>query len=206
MAANPIGSSPRGRGKLVEVVADIRVVGLIPAQAGKTPVISPKPFSATAHPRAGEENLKTPPTPLPDPGSSPRGRGKLTGQGGLLVWARLIPARAGKTLTPTSTCTTLRAHPRAGGENQRYRGPAQRSCGSSPHGRGKHLHCHPLVSRRGLIPARAGKTRPGRGIPSSPRAHSRAGGENAAMRQPAFMWTGSSPRGRGKHGDTPVAG
>ena len=92
-----LGSSPRGRGKLCRTLERVSDGGLIPARAGKTISCSFSFAFASAHPRAGGEN------PRPDSiffsagGSSPRGRGKLSG-------GHILPRIAV-------------AHPRAGGEN-----------------------------------------------------------------------------------------
>ena len=51
----------------------------------------------------------------------------------------------------------------------------------------------------GLIPARAGKTRPRPTCRSPRRAHPRACGENVSLVPPATALRGSSPRVRGKH-------
>ena len=94
-----VGSSPRGRGKHCEPVECSVIAGLIPARAGKT---ASMPLDSTvigAHPRAGGENSRSSRTFVSWLGSSPRGRGKHQ------VWrcyeehSRLIPARAGKTVT-----------------------------------------------------------------------------------------------------------
>ena len=76
--------------------------------------------------------------------------------------------------------------------------------GSSPLTRGKHLHRHPLASRRGLIPAHAGKTRPRYTPRRTRRAHPRSRGENASDAERNESTQGSSPLTRGKRGDTPA--
>ena len=132
-------------------------------------------------------------------GSSPRGRGKPHRSRRFELHAGLIPARAGKTTTSTPSRPTLRAHPRAGGENGGHGHDAACARGSSPRGRGKQTRDErePFFPR--LIPARAGKTDPSLCGVTKCAAHPRAGGENIA-RAPAFVNTrGSSPRGRGKH-------
>ena len=52
----PVGSSPRVRGKPVQVIPDIRLVGLIPARAGKTAMRTGAGADTGAHPRACGEN------------------------------------------------------------------------------------------------------------------------------------------------------
>ena len=134
----PGGSSPRVRGKLqLARVAGFHR-GLIPARAGKTATAPPRRRVPRAHPRACGENLKSPPRPLLDPGSSPRVRGKQQGPLRSGVSTRLIPARAGKTLRPS----------------ERLSPPP----GSSPRVRGKPTAVSVRVKANRLIPARAGKT------------------------------------------------
>ena len=53
----PVGSSPRGRGKLNESVRKELGDGLIPAQAGKTHEVAEAYKARGAHPRAGGENV-----------------------------------------------------------------------------------------------------------------------------------------------------
>ena len=72
------GSSPRGRGKRFRCSDDRLDLGLIPAWAGKTSPIRCKSSKPTAHPRVGGENSMPEKLSSPPPGSSPRGRGKLT--------------------------------------------------------------------------------------------------------------------------------
>ena len=172
------GSSPRGRGKHRAGARVREHPGLIPARAGKTSIG-----------RATSRVL---------PGSSPRGRGKPVREARRVLDGRLIPARAGKTSFLIVGELELGAHPRAGGENSRRASGMSRISGSSPRGRGK------LTTPAGqdiglrLIPARAGKTRPGKSSGAWPPAHPRAGGENNAQSVAAATGKDSSPRGRGK--------
>ena len=77
MAANPIGSSPRGRGKLLVNEACQLTTRLIPAWAGKTGGEACLDADRGAHPRVGGENSRGHGTSGSNRGSSPRGRGKL---------------------------------------------------------------------------------------------------------------------------------
>ena len=154
--------------------------------------------SQAAHPRAGGENRGLIEALGEAQGSSPRGRGKL----GVLITTSagggLIPARAGKTASPSPSSTARAAHPRAGGENATAAASGDLPDGSSPRGRGK------LGARRRrdghdrLIPARAGKTTSLSASPTTRRAHPRAGGENLGLTRADLAEIGSSPRGRGK--------
>ena len=192
------GSSPRGRGKRRKCRRVIILMGLIPARAGKTGQPVADLIISMAHPRAGGENFSLPTIHSSRLGSSPRGRGKQTGNTLEGAVYGLIPARAGKTALESLLNCTARAHPRAGGENRWAREIGAPMGGSSPRGRGKlyaRVCARELV---GLIPARAGKTLPRRALTAPPRAHPRAGGENATGMYHGTPIRGSSPRGRGK--------
>ena len=173
-----MGSSPRGRGKLLEFHRLVSLLGLIPARAGKT---CPRPLPRArraAHPRAGGENSRIGMRPAFHRGSSPRGRGKRARSTRWCAHRGLIPARAGKTLAVQADSIKHQAHPRAGGENRQRVEGADATAGSSPRRRGKPgtMTTRPASSR--LIPARAGKT----------------------ISSWSFLLdeAGSSPRGRGK--------
>ena len=192
------GSSPRGREKrsLIERLLQLR--RLIPARAGKTKIAVSSPFNHEAHPRAGGENDDLEARKPGVYGSSPRGRGKQRPPANYLTAGGLIPARAGKTGMSVSRKNTARAHPRAGGENVRVRRSILSTQGSSPRGRGKRGPDHRIICQRGLIPARAGKTRDHGTRHDQRAAHPRAGGENLAEQGWDVPALGSSPRGRGK--------
>ena len=133
-------------------------------------------------------------------GSSPRGRGKPTEEDPHPYVLGLIPARAGKTTAHEVKTAQKQAHPRAGGENGHSAALIGGLVGSSPRGRGKRGRGTRRCRHGGLIPARAGKTYPHSSRIAAIRAHPRAGGENAGVRdRPGLRW-GSSPRGRGKRG------
>ena len=111
------GSSPLTRGKLVEGARLFDVVGLIPAHAGKTPLVSHRAISRPAHPRSRGETSTRRESRLPfgahprsrgeNPirsrtlaaasGASPLTRGKPGAGLELDLRPRLIPAHAGKT-------------------------------------------------------------------------------------------------------------
>ena len=92
------GSSPRGRGKLPDLLIHFHVWGLIPAWAGKTVSYITDTNADRAHPRVGGENCSTAASVSRSSGSSPRGRGKPLQQGTGPFMRRLIPAWAGKTV------------------------------------------------------------------------------------------------------------
>ena len=69
--------------------------------------------------------------------------------------------------------------------------------GSSPLARGTHGATPYKYSTRGLIPARAGNTPPGRSQPEIVRAHPRSRGEHCAASLGCWWPGGSSPLARG---------
>ena len=131
-------------------------------------------------------------------GSSPRVRGKRCLRSHGHRPGGLIPARAGKTRRPCLPYVRAVAHPRACGENTWAATVFGWARGSSPHVRGKPDGWRTSPRRRGLIPARAGKTcaRCSDGCASS--AHPRACGENMVGPLKGTPGRGSSPRVRGK--------
>ena len=111
---------------------------------------------------------------------------------------RLIPARAGKTLISLSLGLSLRAHPRAGGENRTLRGESSQDEGSSPRGRGKQIVIPRSLHESRLIPARAGKTGQRSTCARARRAHPRAGGENSITARIGHMGRRLIPARAGK--------
>ena len=152
------GSSPRGRGKRNPCDSAEKPGWLIPARAGKTLSEARFPTGRGAHPRAGGENPTLLITTPHVQGSSPRGRGKRPPGSPRPHLPRLIPARAGKTISCSFSFAFASAHPRAGGENPRPDSIFFSAGGSSPRGRGKLSGGHIL--------------------PRIAVAHPRAGGEN----------------------------
>ena len=194
------GSSPRVRGKLPRVRNRRVDRGLIPARAGKTFSMPPGVSPPSAHPRACGENQRTLRYPRHQAGSSPRVRGKLILWGPVPVTLGLIPARAGKTFPDPAKTSIPAAHPRACGENCAWCLGRWGLVGSSPRVRGKPRRSRCCPRPRGLIPARAGKTKGKTTVCGSQRAHPRACGENLAAQFGSQAKQGSSPRVRGKPG------
>ena len=172
------GSSPLTRGKHDREIEQQRQPGLIPAHAGKTRGRSRSRGRPAAHPRSRGENGQGHHERPPFGGSSPLTRGKLDFGHTVHGMVRLIPAHAGKTGLRNSPRGGYRAHPRSRGENEYVTWLRAAQAGSSPLTRGKRDVGGVRASRRGLIPAHAGKTR-------RYGCHRRSGG-------------GSSPLTRGK--------
>ena len=173
-----VGSSPHVRGKPLLLTSALAPRRLIPARAGKTCAEGRAGPPSRAHPRACGENTGTSGGPSSPYGSSPRVRGKPR-QHCLAVRIRgLIPARAGKTVAGAVGEVGVGAHPRACGENHAPDGSGFVRHGSSPRVRGKQAGGLLCLGPLGLIPARAGKTRPHHHTKVAWPPHPRACGEN----------------------------
>ena len=133
------GSSPRVRGKLKQKQKTIICARIIPARAGQTVHWSAIASKSSDHPRACGANKYVPLDMKPADGSSPRVRGKppalVDKSGGL----RIIPARAGQTLSSTPILSACTDHPRACGANLCSGLVGARHAGSSPRVRGKRV-------------------------------------------------------------------
>ena len=96
--ADYAGLSPRGRGKRCSLGRFISAIGSIPAWAGETHAIHPRPKQDPVYPRVGGGNDSIDDLCPECEGLSPRGRGKLHRRAFGAVVARSIPAWAGETL------------------------------------------------------------------------------------------------------------
>ena len=173
-----VGSSPRVRGKLWDLVAVFVNAGLIPACAGKTFPAMSRVRYIRAHPRVCGENTNDTISAALEGGSSPRVRGKHAPAETRSAGERLIPACAGKTPVTLNVTSAAGAHPRVCGENPRPRPDASQDSGSSPRMRGKRERAEAAPLPVGLIPAHAGKTWCAFQFDCMPWAHPRACGEN----------------------------
>ena len=193
------GSSPLTRGKPATYQVTAKLGGLIPAHAGKTPCRGEQRHERGAHPRSRGENVHAPTSAPSGYGSSPLTRGKHIPPGRSIGGLGLIPAHAGKTRGGLGSYARSWAHPRSRGENTSVKPRSRIAWGSSPLTRGKLCPRAGRQDVRGLIPAHAGKTSPGRRSHRDYRAHPRSRGENNRSWKSTSRWMGSSPLTRGKH-------
>ena len=130
-------------------------------------------------------------------GSSPLARGTLPWWSFGLRGKGLIPARAGNTDQELACSPVAWAHPRSRGEHALEGALQPVPTGSSPLARGTRSGASTGASTGGLIPARAGNTRPSRYRFLPERAHPRSRGEHMlpVMTRPHAQ--GSSPLARG---------
>ena len=112
----------------------------------------------------------------------------------------LIPARAGNTVWLSSCRACVWAHPRSRGEHDAQSHGDIIESGSSPLARGTRQSGAGKLTRRGLIPARAGNTGRVAVTGGVRRAHPRSRGEHMALSAGARRVSGSSPLARGTPG------
>ena len=134
--ASKRGSSPLARGLRRLAVHAHRRRGIIPARAGFTNSRTSRRPGRQDHPRSRGVYRLSPVISRRRPGSSPLARGLL----GIIdcggQWARIIPARAGFTRSPTGASCAARDHPRSRGVYGSLPQPGRYGPGSSPLARG----------------------------------------------------------------------
>ena len=194
------GSSPRMRGKPVELGYGIRKSRIIPAHAGQTSIRSRPARTCPDHPRACGANANWIRLSCPPRGSSPRMRGKHVLPYSGTAQGRIIPAHAGQTRIASTEVTYRPDHPRACGANHASHVFGRFNHGSSPRMRGKR-RCQSAGRTCGrIIPAHAGQTDSYAHCFFDGSDHPRACGANSTRYNARHMPTGSSPRMRGKRG------
>ena len=130
-------------------------------------------------------------------GSSPLARGLHYHSFALVIIDRIIPARAGFTPTHKRQYHTAQDHPRSRGVYLDGVPTVGEYAGSSPLARGLLLTIWGCSTRSGIIPARAGFTRPPRGGPRHQPDHPRSRGVYAIEVRAPYHPDGSSPLARG---------
>ena len=166
ISATRLGSSPRGRGTLVQRFAVKLLARIIPAWAGNTDTQPGVLAVRSDHPRVGGEHERVVVRGFDYNGSSPRGRGTQhplyraipiaagsspRGRGTpcllhpQVVPGRIIPAWAGNTATVLGIGNPSSDHPRVGGEHSRALASNLRLPTDHPRVGGEHSSCKPLI-------------------------------------------------------------
>ena len=152
--------------------------GIIPAYAGSTRRSQFIANLAQDHPRVCGEHFLPQFGQYSCGGSSPRMRGALQPIEGLHLRDGIIPAYAGSTHPSGARRGGGRDHPRVCGEHVTCWSCCAISLGSSPRMRGApHLRAYSSISAR-IIPAYAGSTGDGQGVPRVVWDHPRVCGEH----------------------------
>ena len=152
------GSSPHMRGTLCRCGLSTRRIGIIPAYAGNTCVVSTLACPSRDHPRICGEHYKHRGSITPNPGSSPHMRGTRDAMARLGSDSGIIPAYAGNTVPVALLHVVPEDHPRICGEHPCNRSKYSFCAGSSPHMRGTLAQCVVGYDFLGIIPAYAGNT------------------------------------------------
>ena len=196
------GSSPLARGLLPGTAAPGERDRIIPARAGFTgPTGAPTPWRPD-HPRSrGVYAARRLSQGLLD-GSSPLARGLPPTRRRPISGPRIIPARAGFTSRTEVRLVRLPDHPRSRGVYGRLLCGVWAEGGSSPLARG--LRRRPSVPQvwAGIIPARAGFTRPCLRTRPRLRDHPRSRGVYDRAWDDEAWEAGSSPLARGLPGNS----
>ena len=193
------GSSPLARGGPRRDGVRPARGGLIPARAGRTGIVDVDVFTDRAHPRSRGADPCHEATSQPIGGSSPLARGGRAPPAMGDRKSGLIPARAGRTRSGPSSPRRCRAHPRSRGADDAREDAGASKRGSSPLARGGLPRGTHSLLDRGLIPARAGRTRKPRRRLAPRGAHPRSRGADAQCRWGRIPLMGSSPLARGGH-------
>ncbi len=196
-ASGRAGSSPLARGPHYWLRFQYWCAGLIPARAGTTLSVWVVRFPGRAHPRSRGDHSVPQVQVKPPLGSSPLARGPQEQEEEEVTRWGLIPARAGNTSWAGSRRTSARAHPRSRGEHCWVWLVVVKVQGSSPLARGTPKDAGDRLSLNGLIPARAGNTRPSTRYLGAPGAHPRSRGEHPRRWRSRRLNLGSSPLARG---------
>ncbi len=194
------GSSPLTRGGLVVITFPPLGMRLIPAYAGRT--LSHFPIEALdwAHPRLRGADILVEGVPHLVAGSSPLTRGGLVSKALKTCGTGLIPAYAGRTVSPFAPIPPPWAHPRLRGADDGEPLMTLPEPGSSPLTRGGLLRLAGVFRVGGLIPAYAGRTLAYNPIICHPGAHPRLRGADLSRRHLTTHVLGSSPLTRGGRG------
>ena len=152
------GSSPLARGLPAGLVGNNPPRRIIPARAGFTAPVLPGGPRRRDHPRSRGVYPVRSSIVWNLNGSSPLARGLPALHRGCRWRRRIIPARAGFTISPGGEPSPVRDHPRSRGVYAHLRAPNLGIWGSSPLARGLPVDIDLLGRQAGIIPARAGFT------------------------------------------------
>ena len=153
----PLGSPPRGRGKVIAHLHKHVLPGITPAWAGKSCIALRRSVRCGDHPRVGGEKHGTRRNNQIHKGSPPRGRGKDQSSCNFGLALGITPAWAGKSYKCPVGLLPTWDHPRVGGEKNVEMLKTMLKMGSPPRGRGKGNLPPPASNGMGITPAWAGK-------------------------------------------------
>ena len=193
-----LGSSPRGRGRLVKNQFRAIEIGFIPAWAGAPASLRHGTDYERVHPRVGGGAEPDFVSAGSEAGSSPRGRGRHIAHVCAAAMPGFIPAWAGAPPIKPALRKQPGVHPRVGGGATIKADLENSEGGSSPRGRGRLDALIVEAAARGFIPAWAGAPNPRLPNHFARGVHPRVGGGAGSALSAFIRCEGSSPRGRGR--------
>ncbi len=171
---------------------------ITPAHAGKSLVHALPPNNFKDHPRSRGEKQCLLNCRRLGKGSPPLTRGKAIDFTVLTAAGGITPAHAGKSSLATQAARQTRDHPRSRGEKSIISQAKMKMIGSPPLTRGKVRALLEQLSRIGITPAHAGKSRAFTGTKNALEDHPRSRGEKLWSVSPPSSSRGSPPLTRGK--------
>ena len=193
-----IGSPPRMRGKDTISIPSVTGDGITPACAGKSRHQFLTANRLWDHPRVCGEKLVPLARTTCRPGSPPRVRGKVSGNGRRFHRHGITPACAGKSQRQSGHNEAYRDHPRVCGEKLYPKLVSRNRIGSPPRMRGKGWCFYVCCSFSGITPAYAGKSAMVLPMDVKEEDHPRVCGEKVYDGEVVAPELGSPPRMRGK--------
>ena len=160
LLSSPKESSPLVRGPPNKTRRPPNLPGIIPARAGTTPSTRVRSRRPRDHPRSCGDHQSLALWYASRAGSSPLVRGPPAAVAAASVGEGIIPARAGTTPGSPRRASRRRDHPRSCGDHKLTNDGAMPGIGSSPLVRGPRAAADVHAGGHGIIPARAGTTRP----------------------------------------------
>ena len=149
------------------------------------------------HPRSRGVYFHHTPNHTEFPGSSPLARGLRDPHNHRSAKTRIIPARAGFTISSFLMRSSIEDHPRSRGVYTGLTESLRRNTGSSPLARGLLTSPEMAFQFRGIIPARAGFTRKAATFAGESADHPRSRGVYYVVGSNCQIGRGSSPLARG---------
>ena len=191
------GLSPRVRGNRLLRGAPTKSRGSIPASAGKPQIARRLSSGPGVYPRECGETVQTRLTGAALAGLSPRVRGNRTSHCQHNAKLGSIPASAGKPRAIPAIASIAGVYPRECGETDFSHTAATAATGLSPRVRGNPTATPRPSTRRGSIPASAGKPAMRRNGSLMPGVYPRECGETREVAPMTRNDWGLSPRVRG---------
>jgi len=172
------GPSPHAWGELTASSLVPAWNRTIPTRVGRTHPWRCSKCGPSDHPHTRGENERYRARARAHGGPSPHAWGERCAAGLAVGWARTIPTRVGRTISPSSNASTNADHPHTRGENVTSGSEVITQFGPSPHAWGERAGQHRNPPRGRTIPTRVGRTQPAQTYSRGRADHPHTRGEN----------------------------